>query len=209
VGPACGVLFVVLVVAGLLLLDTPGHDDSDLAVNEFYRDASNRIRVVVAAYLLAGAALSYVLFSVHLWGRLKLAEGEPAILATFMLCSSVVFAAALFLTGTSQGPTYALYVDTFDEPLSEINRVLIPHQGYAALIFGLLASSASIASASLVILKTRVLASWLAWLGFVAAFMLLFGILFMPMVALPIWVLAASYTLVRAGREPSSPATSQ
>jgi hypothetical protein len=48
-----------------------------------------------------------------------------------------------------------------------------------------------------VIMRTGILPKWLAWLGFVAAIVLLFAVVFLPMVALPIWVLATSIVLFR------------
>ena len=47
------------------------------------------------------------------------------------------------------------------------------------------------------IMRTGILPKWLGWLGFVAAVVLLFGVVFIPMIALPIWLLAASVVLFR------------
>ena len=46
-------------------------------------------------------------------------------------------------------------------------------------------------------MRTGILPKWLGWLGFVAAVVLLFGVVFIPMIALPIWLLAASVVLFR------------
>jgi hypothetical protein len=46
-------------------------------------------------------------------------------------------------------------------------------------------------------MRTEILPKWLAYLGFVAAVVLLFAVVFIPMVALPIWVLVTSVVLFR------------
>jgi hypothetical protein len=56
---------------------------------------------------------------------------------------------------------------------------------------------ALIDATSIVIFRTGVLPRWFGWLGFVCAVVLLFGAVFIPMVALPIWLLAGSFILFR------------
>ena len=66
------------------------------------------------------------------------------------------------------------------------------------LIFGLLAVALTVASTSLAIIRTRVYPLWLASLGFAVAVLLLFWLLFLPMLALIVWVLAVSVVLLAA-----------
>lgn len=194
---ASGVAFVMLMIAGFLVLDIPGHDDSDALVNAFYADTGNRARVIVAAYLLAGAGLAFLCFLAHLRSLLRIAEGEPGTLSALTFAGGVVFVATLFAAGAAQGPTYALSIDLYDEPPSQLSRALIPHMGYGMLVYGLLAAAFAITSTSLAIVRTAAFPRWLAWVGFAAAGLLLFGVFFLPMIALPLWVLAVSFALFR------------
>jgi hypothetical protein len=74
----------------------------------------------------------------------------------------------------------------------------VPSLGFGAiLIFGAFGAIAMIDATSIVAMRTGILPRWFAWLGFVAAVVLLFGLIFVPMVALPIWVLAASYVFFK------------
>ena len=88
---------------------------------------------------------------------------------------------------------------------ADLGRFL-PAIGYVAiLLFGAFGAIAMIDSTAIVIMRTGALPKWLAWLGFVAAVVLLFGVLFLPMIALPIWLIAASVVLFRLpslGAEP-------
>jgi hypothetical protein len=204
IAAASGVVFVILLVVGILLLDIPGHDDSDTIVNEFYASSGDRARVVASAYLLAGAGLALLVFLAFLRGYLKAIEGEPGTLSAIAFGAGLVFVVSLFALGAAQSPTYALSIDAFDEPQSELTRAVIPHLGYSMFIYGLWAAAAMIASTSLVILRSAAFARWMAWAGFAAAAVLVFGIFFMPIIALPLWVLAMSVELLRA-RSPVAP----
>jgi hypothetical protein len=53
----------------------------------------------------------------------------------------------------------------------------------------------AIAASSLATLRTGALPAWTAWLGFVAAVVLLFAVVWLPQVALLIWVLAVGLAL--------------
>ena len=74
------------------------------------------------------------------------------------------------------------------------------------LLFGMFGAIALIDAASIVILRTGVLPRWLAWLGFVCAVVLLFGVVFLPMIALPIWLIATSIVLFRLPAVEATPA---
>jgi hypothetical protein len=57
-------------------------------------------------------------------------------------------------------------------------------------------------------LQTRVLPRWLAWLGIVVAIALLFDVVYVNIVPLLIWVLAASIVLLRRREETATAAAS-
>ncbi len=195
-----GVAFVVLFVTGMAMFDLPGHDDLDQALNSFYADAGNRTRVIVGAYLLGGAGLLFLWFAYYLRGRLQIAEREAGGLSGLGFASAVVFVMLLFSVGATQGPTYAASINFYDEPQAELSRI-IPHQAYGALAYGFLAAALCVATTSLTIRATGVFPRWLAWVGFVAAVLLLPGLLFVPIfmsaIALLAWVLAVSFALFR------------
>jgi hypothetical protein len=197
IAASSGFLFVVLFLSGFFVLDLPGHDDSEELLRAFYADGSNRARVVLAAYLLAGAGLAFFLFLGHLYRRLKVVEHEPAWLSLMVFAAGVIFIVTLFAFGALQSPTYALSVDVFDEPQAELSRAVVPNLAYSFLLYGLLSLSFAIGVTSVLILKTNVFSKWLAWLGLMAGALLLLGIFFLPIIALPIWTLAASFELAR------------
>ena len=75
----------------------------------------------------------------------------------------------------------------------------VPELGYPLLLIGgMFAAIAMIDATSVLIMRTGVLPRWIGWFGFVAAAVLLFGFLFVPIVALVLWVFLVSVALLRA-----------
>lgn len=200
-GGICALLFCVLFVTGAALLDLPGHDDDDSRLNAFYGDSANRLRVVLGSYALALAGMSFLGLGAVLSVRAE-RSGAPAVVARLMLLACAVSVVLLVASGAAQVPTYALSIDAFDEPESALTRATIPHIGYSLLIFSTLAAAVFIAATSAAARATAMLPGWVAWVGFIAGGLLLFGIFFMPIVALPVWVLAVGVSLWRSSPVP-------
>jgi hypothetical protein len=107
--------------------------------------------------------------------------------------TAMLWAGAAAATGVSLGKSFG------GEPLSnaDLGRFLPQVGDVAILLFAMFRAIALIDAASIVILRTGILPRWLAWLGFVCAIVLLFGVVFIPMIAFPIWLLAVSIVLFR------------
>jgi hypothetical protein len=200
-----GLAFVVLFVVAIFILDLAGHDDRDEALNSFYGDAGNRARVVVGAYMLGGAGLAFLWLSYHIRSRLHSVESDSDGVADLGFAGAVVFVVLLFAFGAMQGPTYAASIDFYDEPETQLTRI-VPHQGYAMLGYGFLAAALWVAITSATIRSTGAFPVWLSRAGFVVAVLLLLGLLFVPIflsaTALVAWVLAISLVLFREGGAP-------
>ncbi len=191
-----GVLFAVLFVFAVTTAgDAPGGDeDSDAAVTAYYEDSDNRGMLITVAYLLVASALALVVFSrVGPYSLMRdSADSLTRHCAALGMTGAVLAAAGISLGGmalaaVSGGVTFQ------DEPVDPGVARFMVHLGYGSiLIWGGLAGAFSIASFALGALRSGAMARWLAWLGFAAAAALLFAVLFIPMVALPLWVLVAS-----------------
>ncbi|MGI8926124.1 MAG: hypothetical protein ACR2HN_05680 [Tepidiformaceae bacterium] len=199
-GAIAGLLFAVLLVVGLLLAngDSPSPDEPDAAHTEWWSDSGNQANALIGGYLTVLAGLAFLAFMTQVRARLLAREGGAGSLATAAFGSGVVFV-ALLTGGVLAMVTTAGAVKFGDAPVpgADILRIL-PQLGFGMiLIGGGLTAAFSIAAVSWSILRTGVFARWLAWLGFVCAILLLFGVFFIPMIALPIWALAASVELWR------------
>lgn len=196
-GALCALVAGVLFVLGAGLIDAPGHDDGEQALNDFYGDSGNRLRIILGAYSWALSGMALLGLGAVLSSRAERA-GAPLVTTRLMLLACCVASVLLMAAGAAQVPTYALSIDAFDEPESVLTRATIPHMGYSFLLFSMLAAAAFIAAVGAAVRATAMLPGWVSWASFVAAGLLIFSVIFMPMIAFPIWLLAIAVALWRA-----------
>jgi hypothetical protein len=195
-----GVLFVVLFVLGFLTAgDVPGGDeDSDDEVVRYYEDSGNQSMLITVAYMLIASGLAFVAFSgLGLYSPMRAAEDTVARHSANLGIAASILTAAAISAGGIAFATVAAGVSFQDDPVDAGVARFLVHFGYGSiLVWGGLASAASIAAFSLAGQRLALVPQWLAWLGYLAAVVLLFAIVYLPMIALPIWVLVASIRLL-------------
>jgi hypothetical protein len=202
--PASGFAFIVLFVVGMLLFRTPDKDDTPLQIVGFYADKGNRAQLIIAAYLLVLAGVFFFWFLTSLRDRLRVLEGGTGRLTSIVFAGGIVFIAMLMVTAGifMFVPGEITFGDKAVPP--DVARVL-PDMGWAfILIGGAFSAIAMIDAASVVIMRTGVFPKWVAWLGFAAAFVLLFSALVFPIIALLVWVGVLSLLLLQTNDVPSS-----
>jgi hypothetical protein len=198
--PIAGVVAAVTFVIGLILVsNSPDNNDTDAQVVAWYTDHGHRLAVLIGAYFLAFCGLFFLWFAAGLRQRLRAAEGPGGRLANIALGGAVLFVSMLWVGAAALAaiPGAESLGDSTALRVADIAR-FVPSIGFGAiLIFGAFGAIALIDATSIVAMRSGSLPNWFAWLGFVAAVVLLFGLVFLPMVALPIWLLAASYVFFR------------
>jgi hypothetical protein len=198
--PTAGVLAAITFLVGVVMVsNSPDSDDNNAQIIEWYADHGHRVTVIVGAFILAFCGLFLLWFAAGLRQRLRLAEGGEGRLSNVALGGAVLLIGLLWVGASllaaipaaeSLGGVNALTV-------SDVGRFL-PQAGFGAiLLFSMFGAIAMIDATSVVIWRTDVLPRWLAWLGFVCGVVLLFGVVFLPMIALPIWLIATSIVLYR------------
>lgn len=198
--PIAGVLAAVTFAAGVILSSaSPKDSASDAQVIAWYTHHGHRIADLVGAYLLAACGLFLLWFVSGLCQRLRAAEGPGGRLATVALgggivCVGMLWAGAAALVSISGAESFGGVPAIRNADLARF----LPQVGDAAiLLFAMFGAIALIDATSIVIWRTGVLPRWFAWLGFACAVVLLFGVVFIPMVAFPVWLLAGSVILFR------------
>jgi hypothetical protein len=198
--PIAGVAAAITFVVGLIFIsDSPDNNDSDAQILAFYAKHSHRVGILVGAFILAFCGLFFLWFASGLRQRLRTAEGPGGRLANVALGGGILFVGMLWVGAAALAaiPAEQSFGSGPVLKVADIGRFL-PSVGFGAiLVFGAFGAIALIDAASIVIMRTGILPKWLGWLGFVAAVVLLFGVVFLPMVAFPIWLLAASIVLFR------------
>lgn len=196
--PVGGIVFIVLFAIGMLLFDSPDVDNTKEAIGAFYDDKGNRTELIIAGYLIVLSGVFFFWFLGTLREKLLAAEGGQGRLTSIAFASGVVFTAMLMAAAGSFMfvPGEITFVDAPVDP--EIARVL-PHLGFTFLLIpGAFAAIAMVCATSVLIVRTGVFPMWIAWLGFLVALVLLASALFLPFLALLIWVGVMSLVLLAA-----------
>ena len=191
-GPACGVAFVVLLVVSLIIESTripishrrtfwPGTTSAVISVS-WDQLILTDIAVVFGIFWFG--------YLRDRWGRTDLgARLSPVLLA----------GAAIFATGglIFNGSIFAL----LDKPkhmlpaTAQTLNFMQSDLGAAALVVGV---SIVMWAAAVIILKTRILPVWLAWVSFVLAVVALAGpVGFFAFLAMGIWILIVAFLMWR------------
>ena len=208
IGALSGIIFVVLlIVGGGLLLDSPESKDPDAVWLNYLNDDSNLVQNLIGAYILLVAAFAFVIFLVVLARNLRLASSGDDILPAIAFVGGVLFVASLLaaIAGLAAVPANIKFGDDAPIPSPDFAKNIQAVGFVALLIGGAFSAFVMIVATSVIILRTHLFAEWVAMLGFLAAILLIFAALFIPLIALPIWVLVVSGALARRPEITASP----
>jgi magnesium-transporting ATPase (P-type) len=186
-----GVAFVVLYVAAFALGIEVG--ESDREILDYYADSGNRAKEVVAFFLIAAAALAFLLFASSLRSLIARAEQAKAMLATLAWAGGTACAALILAGNAVSRATFIAMSDEFQ--LDPNTRRIVEEVGFLLFASGALAAILLVVAFSLAALRHGLLPRWLAWAGFPAAALLTLAIAFVGFLVLAVWVLAVSAAL--------------
>jgi hypothetical protein len=199
-----GVAFVVLYVAAFALGIEVGKSDREIL--DYYADSGNRAKEVVAFFLIAAAALAFLLFASSLRSLIARVERERAMLAALAWAGGIA-CAVLVLAGNavSRATAFAAMSDDFE--LDPNTRRLAEDAGFLLFVSGALAAILLVVAVSLAALRHGMLPRWLGWAGFVVAALLPLAIGFVGFLVFLVWVLAVSAGLAFRGVPATAAAT--
>jgi hypothetical protein len=197
-----GLAFVVLFVAAFALGIEVG--DSDREILDYYADSANRAKEFIAFFLIAGAALSFIVFASALRSLIARAEQETAMLAALSWAGGIA-CAVLVLAGNAVSRATAFTATDDKFQLDPNTRRLVEDVGFLLFVSGALAAILLVVAVSLAALRHGVLPGWLGWAGFPAAALLTLAIAFVGFLVFIAWVPAVSAALALRG----SPATAE
>lgn len=205
-GAIAGLAFSLLFLLGTAMLNIPlGASDEKLVA--FWSDSGNQVTSIISMYSFVLAGLCFLVFLVQLRSRLLAAEGGDGRLSALVVASGGVFVAMLIVAAASRGMIgFALKAPGSKESLPGADTLrYIPQIGYAALgAGGMLAAAVAMATTSWLIVRTGAFSRWLAWVGGVAAILIiaanaaLAGMLAIPVVL--VWALSTSVAMWRGAR---------
>jgi MFS family permease len=192
-GPLCGVAFVVLLAVSFFIVSTPNTNKSPAYIYAWYNKSSHKTALGISTVLADIAVVFGIFFFGYLrdrWGRTDLGSR----LAPILLAGAILFAGGGL---AFSGATFAL----LDSPkhmspdTAQTLNFLQSDLGAAGITVGV---SIIMWAAGFIILKTRILPVWLAWVSFVLGVVALAGpIGFFAFLATGIWILIVAYFMWR------------
>ena len=201
--PIGGIAFVVLMVVGSMLIsDVPAADATAQQIAGYLADSGNHARNIIGAYLWLIGALAFLWFLVRLRNDIRRAEGGMGSRSSLAFGAGVTFTAVWLVSGAAfVAVPYA--IELMDAPISDPDLVrLLPSTGRLLLLHGAgFAALLVVLATSVAIFRTGVFPRWLAWLGIVAAIVLLFDVVDATIVPFWTWVFIASIVMLMQRKE--------
>jgi len=194
-----GIVFSLLLTASLVLLKVSVPADLSTA-GRWLSDSGRRAAVTIALSLVPFAGIAFLWFIGVI--RDRIGEREDRFFATVFLGSGLLFVAMLFVAAAFAGGLIA-------ESARRSSASLAPDSlALGRRVTSLLLNTYAMRMAAVftittvtIALRTHIMRRWLAYLGYAAALVLLFGIGFSAWVELlfPAWILALSVDILVAG----------
>jgi hypothetical protein len=211
-----GIAFVVLAIVSRAVrgsLPDFTKRDALTKLTTYYADKSHNDHAVVAVALGFIGLFAFAWFIGGLWSELRRAEGAATMPTIIVAVGGAAFVAlGMVFHIFSEGLGVTLHFAkgyTVDKGFDAGTALLMSSLAQGAFLASMLAVGAATAAAGVVMLRTRALPVWLAWLGVAIAVLCLPTIPPLTLIAavlLAIWTLVTSGWMIRAGAPPGSPA---
>jgi hypothetical protein len=190
-----GLAFVLLLGASAVMLGelAGAFGDPDHVFADYYSKASNRWGDIAGGYLLTFAGVAFLVFAGGMEERLRQASGDSSA-GRFARSSGTLFA-ALVIVSAAAWMTVSLSVNFGegfgDERPFSSGYAMMPQLGAVVImVIAPIAASAHILAVTLAF--RRLVPAFVTVTGYVCAAALLLSVLYIPFVALPVWVLIVS-----------------
>ena len=198
-----GIVFVAFsVISSLVRGSVPGTDKVDAMAKfaRFYSDSSHQSQALASAITGVVGLFFFAWFLGGLWSALREAEGAPATPTIIVAVGGAAFialAALEHIVHNSIGITLH-FSDGYK--LDPGLALVLEDLGTGIFLAAMVAVGTATAAAGVVILRTRALPVWLAWVGFLIALLalpLIPPLSVLGALVLALWTLVTSVLLLR------------
>jgi hypothetical protein len=191
--PLTGVLFVVLTVVSFLIEgEPPDVDDPAREVVEFYSD--NEGQTIAAALVAALGAVALLFFAASLRRAIRRNEEGAGVLSVAALAGGIVAATGI---ATDSALRFML-ADAADEKSIDPAALQALNVFWSDFFFPMVVGLATLILATgLAALRTRVVPTWLAWVGFVIFVVFFTPAGFVAFLVSALWIVIVSAILWR------------
>jgi hypothetical protein len=196
-----GVGFAVLLVAGFILSMGTYPEDSKAPDADWIKVISNsgdRTKIIVGAYVLCAAGLLFLWFASAIRTAFESEASSPSVLASVAATSGIVFVTLLLVGGlTLAAVPGSISFGGVPVPTADFVRQLTQLGTGILLAPGSLVAAIFVASTSRLGAVAGLFSRGVTVVGYIAAVLLVFGALFLPFLALPIWAIVVGISLAR------------
>src|SRR5438094_66142 len=177
-----GLVFVVLAVAGALLLFDGPSDSSPAKMAAWYGSSSNRAHVSIG-WLLAGLGLfSLIWFVVAVRERVRAAEQaspeEGTFLSTIVLAGGTIYVAVAMAGIALADGIKTMSDDTYQHQVYSGVIHAASDATYIMVVTGGAAMAALIFATSIAVRRYAILPRWVSWFGYVAGVAAILSVIF-------------------------------
>jgi uncharacterized membrane protein YhaH (DUF805 family) len=184
--------FAIAYFVAIVLTNVPDEGETVREAMDFYNDAGQKLKLLIAVYCMAAAALLFVVLVAVTAQRLRDVPRKAAVLAGTAFVALYLAAAAAFVA-----PTLTLSLDSTGA--NAVNRQFVNFaRGMSTLGDALLLVCAPFAAAAFVAALAWAggLPRWLAWSGYAVAAACLFGFAFFPLLLFALWIAALGVWMI-------------
>lgn len=194
-----GIAYVVLFVLGTLLMYSgqPDTDEAPAKLIAYYGDSGHRDKIFVGWILVVLSIFFLIWFVAVLRDWLQRYAGN-SVLPTVALVGGAAYAACTLVAASVQTAIKTMSDDTYRDEVYPPLIHAADDAGYVIHSAGGAAIRAMMIAASIVVLRVRVVPTWLGWLGILAGISAIVSIFFFPWFAIALWLIVASIALVRS-----------
>lgn len=192
-----GVVYAVLTLVALVIFrrfPDPSLPNTDIAA--WYNDPANHASLIIALNLVSMASVAFLWFVAVI--RRRMGEREDRFFATVFLGSAILYLVTL-IAGAVAMAAPAVGSSVMDSGLVDraTATLTVGTANAMLLIIGPRLQAVFMLTTSTLILRTRVMPNWLAYLGYATGILLfLFPIVAQPLgIVFPLWVLVVSITI--------------
>lgn len=201
--PLSGIAFVVFFLASVAVSSVPKNTASDVKWVAAYATHAKQAQHLTTGLLLVLAGLSLMTFLTHIWTRIVAAPGAQRV-SPLPVVGAGVAAACIAVGGILMAASSgAALVSSQPIPGAQLLR-FSNDAGFAMVgVAGMLAAAFSIACLSVQARAAGVFGRKLSRFSQIVAVILLASVLFVPIVALLIWLVVVAITLMRTETAPA------
>ena len=195
-----GVIYSILAIAALLLLrGLPAAGDAGATPTAWIEDPANQAALIVGLNLASVSSVAFLWFVAVI--RKRMGNKEDKFFSTVFLGSALVYV-GIWLVATAAIASIAVAYQRFDDASFSTDSVtfLLGFSEALILVVGPRLQGVFVLTTSTLILRTEMLPSWLAYLGYAVGTVLVV----IPMVSqpvgfgFPLWVFVVSVTMLIA-----------